>query len=162
VPLALVLAAVLAAENPAEEHAMRAEETHGKLIALTAGAVLLGTGAALGSWVDREGTFGRVSAITAGTLATGVLAASLGAFITSRLFLGRANAKTLLEVASDILEYSVSVAVASIVSGLVGLGVGALVSGFASAPPGTPRGVFGVVSGSVLAATGVSVLIVAW
>ena len=155
---------MLAAEPlvPGEEHPTRAEQSHGQLIALTTAAVLLGTGAALGSWLDRDGTFGRVSAITAGTLATGALAATLGAFIASRLFLGRAQATTLLELGEDLLEYSVTVAVTAVLSGLVGLGAGGLISGFATDAPGTSRGVFGVASGSVLGVMGISVMIVAW
>ena len=163
-PLTLVLAVMLAAETPipAEEHPTRAEQSHGQLIALTTAAVLLGTGAALGSWLDRDGTFGRVSAITGATLATGALAATLGAFIASRLFLGRANASSLIELGADLLEYSVTVALTSVISGFVGLGVGALVSGFATDAPGTSRGAIGVASGSVLGVTGITVMIVAW
>ena len=161
-PFALLLAVVLAAETPEEEHPNRVENEHAKLIALAAGAVLIGGGTAIGSWVDREGTFGRVSAITAGTLSTALVSASLGAFIASSIFLSRAHAKSVLELVTDIIDYSVTVALTSIISGFVGLGVGALASGFATAPPGTPRGVFGITSGSVLAVTGISVLLVGW
>ena len=98
VPLALVLAVVLAAESqvPDEEHPTHAEQAHGQLIGLMAGAVVVGTAAALGSWLDRDGTVGRVSAITAGSLAIGAIAASLGALIASRVYLGQANATSSL------------------------------------------------------------------
>lgn len=160
--LALTLSLLLNADPVEPEAPNRRDREHVQLIGLGAGAVLISAGSALGAWVDRDGTFGRVSAVTAGTLGTALLSASLGAFIASRVYLARANASSVAELASDLLEYSVGVALASIVSGLVGLGVGALVSGFATGPPGTPRGVFGIASGSVLAATGITVLIVAW
>ena len=55
-----------------------------------------------------------------------------------------------------------TVALTSVISGFVGLGVGALVSGFATDAPGTSRGAIGVASGSVLGVTGITVMIVAW
>ncbi len=172
-PFSLIIAVVLAQADVAPSTPVETgspaspglSSEHVRLLGFSAAAVALGAGAGACSWADRDGGFGRACAITTGTLGTALLAASLGALIASKLYPMRSDATTLGEAAGEVVDNSFSaigIAVVSTVSGLVGLAVGAIASVFATAPPGTPRGVFGVAGGGVMIATSISVLFLAW
>jgi len=164
--LALALAALLAVDDvgaptdvppPAPEEKPAPKDPHPRLIGFSIGAVALGAGAALGAWFDRDGVFGRACAIGAATLGAAFFATGV-VYLIAWLAGGGAHQHGTPESAVTAR----SAAIAAAVAGLVGLVGGAVGSAFASAPPGTPRGVLGVAGGGVMAATGVTVLIAAW
>ncbi len=140
--LALALATLLAADSGAPPSTVPAERTHDsdrpRLLAVSAAGVLLGAGAATGAWLDRDGAFGRGCAIAGGTLGTAMVGAAL-AYGISLLTRGPDG---------DVFD-AVAAGFATLYGFLAGLAVGAVVSAFASAPPGTPRGVLGLVGGGL-------------
>lgn len=166
--LALIVALTVAAEPapvetvPQEPVAERVSlsDNQARLVGLGIGTTLLGTGAALGAWLDRGGTFGQVSAITAGALGTAVLAAGVSALIGTLLWPASRPGDSAGEaIVNDTFRF-IAIGALSMVAGFAGLAVGAVASGFLSVPPGTQRGVLGVVGGGVMVATSVTVLII--
>jgi hypothetical protein len=122
-----------------------------KSLVFGASTLVLGSGAALGSWFDRDGVFGRVCAVSAGAIGVGLLAAGVASLITR-----------LINDAKPDDDSSVAQGIVGLITGVVGMVAGGLVSGFASTPAGTPRGVVGIVGGSLLAVTGTTVMIASW
>ena len=170
--LALLIAAVLSAESveapvlaepPPQGVSLSSRQA--SLLGLGLGTVALGTGAAIGAWADRDGTFGRICAITAGTLGTALLTASLAALISSFIWPAAEQGTTISGVASEIVEDTgrfIAMGLVTFFAGLAGLAAGAVMSVFVSAPPGTQRGVLGVVGGAVMVGASITVVALAW
>jgi hypothetical protein len=150
---------------PPEETAPKNEDVslsdnQKRVIGFGLGSIALGTGAALGAWLDRDGTFGRVSAIVAGTLGSALAIAGISALITSFIF-PKSTRTGYLEEAVEDTGRTLMVGVVAIVAGLAGLIAGGVMSGFVSAPPGTQRGVLGIAGGGAMAVTSIVSIIVA-
>lgn len=150
---------------PAEETAPKNEDVslsdnQQRVIGFGLGSIALGTGAALGAWLDRDGTFGRVSAIVAGTLGSALAVAGLSALITSFIF-PKSTRVGFMEDAIEDTGRAIAIGVVAIVAGLAGIIAGGVMSGFVSDPPGTQRGVLGIAGGGAMAVTSVVSIIVA-
>ncbi len=144
--------------DPSDELARRRV----KLVVFGSSTILLGAGAALGSWFDRDGTFGRICAVTAGSIGLGFVAAGLGGLITRLINDARPVSENPIEAGMEAVGSAIAQGMVALISGVVGMVAGGLIAGFTTAPPGTQRGVVGIVGGSLMAVVGTTVMIAAW
>jgi hypothetical protein len=151
-------------ESSSGDHEFR--DRHATLLGLGGATVALGAAGAIASWLDRDGTFGRVSAITVGTIGTAFLIAGISALIAYWVnAVPERNPTTAGEMVGEIVEKTfsmVAVGIVAIIAGLAGLAVGAVMSAFVSAPPGTQRGVLGLAGGGAMIAASIAVVAIAW
>ena len=136
--------------------------TSGLRVAFGASTILLGAGAALGSWFDRDGAFGRICAVTAGSIGLGLVAAGLGGLITRLINDARPIPQDPIEAGLQAFSSAIAQGMVALVSGVVGMVAGGLIAGFTTTPPGTQRGVVGMVGGSLMAVMGTTVMIATW
>ena len=127
-----------------------------------ASTIVLGAGAALGSWFDREGTFGRIAAVSASVIGLGLLAAGVGGLVTRLINDARPIPADPIEAGVQAVGSAIAQAMVALVSGVVGMVAGGLIAGFTTTPPGTQRGVVGIIGGSLMAVTGTTVMIATW
>ncbi|MDP3505763.1 MAG: hypothetical protein Q8S33_35800 [Myxococcales bacterium] len=127
-----------------------------------ASTIVLGAGAALGSWFDREGTFGRITAVSAGVIGLGLLAAGVGGLITRLINDASPTPADPVEAGLQAVSSAIAQGMVALISGVVGMVAGGLIAGFTTTPPGTQRGVVGIIGGSLMAVTGTTVMIATW
>ena len=124
--------------------------------------ILLGAGAALGAWFDREGTFGRICAVSAGAIGLGLVAAGLGGLITRLINDATPLSSNPIEAGAQAVGSAVAQAMVALIAGVVGMVAGGVIAGITTTPPGTQRGVVGIIGGTLMAVTGTTVMIATW
>jgi hypothetical protein len=135
---------------------------HAKLLGIASAGVAVGTAGALVSWFDREGTWGRVSAITVGALGAAMFAAAVGGLVAALIDADRPVVGNAIERASAWLFTGLAVILVGLITGFVGLAVGAVASTLLSEPSGTQRGVVGLAGGGTLVAASIAMVAFAW
>jgi hypothetical protein len=133
-----------------------------KSVVFGSSTILLGAGAALGAWFDRDGTFGRICAVAVGSIGLGLVAAGLGGLITRLITDARPVPDDPVEAGLQAFGAAIAQGTVALIAGVAGMVAGGLIAGFSTTPSGTQRGVVGIIGGSLMAATGTTVMIATW